>query len=151
MKAAARLPTPLRTLTQSGSLTKSRFAKSPKRAAFEKRDHGATDIHRAHEIDLDHAPPFVERIFLQRHRRPRKAGVVDKNIDPGQSAGRAFDRSVVGHVDGRLIRSSGRVHIPPDRTRAAGPQRRDNGGADATQTAGDDSGAPPAPAASWRE
>src|SRR4029077_11660311 len=34
MKAAVRLPTPLRTLAQSGSLTKSRFAKSPKRASL---------------------------------------------------------------------------------------------------------------------
>src|SRR5262245_54701147 len=34
MKAAVRLTTPLRTLAQSGSLTKSRFAKSPKRASL---------------------------------------------------------------------------------------------------------------------
>src|SRR5262245_59042862 len=34
MKAAVRLPSPLRTLAQSGSLTKSRFAKSPKRASL---------------------------------------------------------------------------------------------------------------------
>ena len=34
MKAAVRLPTPLRPLAQSGSLTKSGFAKSPKRASL---------------------------------------------------------------------------------------------------------------------
>src|ERR1700758_2083219 len=34
MKAAVRLPTPLRTLARSGSLAKSRFAKSPKRASL---------------------------------------------------------------------------------------------------------------------
>src|ERR1700719_4395736 len=34
MKSAVRLPTALRTLAQSGSLTKSRFAKSPKRASL---------------------------------------------------------------------------------------------------------------------
>ena len=34
MKSAVRLPTALRTLAQSGSLTKSKFAKSPKRASL---------------------------------------------------------------------------------------------------------------------
>lgn len=33
VKAAVRLPTPSRTLANSGSLTKSRFVKSPKRAS----------------------------------------------------------------------------------------------------------------------
>jgi hypothetical protein len=112
-------------------------------------------VERPVEIDREHLPPGVDRIFPSRHVRPRDAGVIDEDVDPPQR----LERFVAGLLDGLRVRDVGRDdnHLPlpfefrrrlvgqrpvavPDRHRGAGgEQPLDDRPPNALRPAGDHS------------
>src|SRR3546814_8916994 len=63
----------------------------------------AAAIEQAVQVDVDHAPPAIERIFVHRRRRPGDARRADENIDlaerGGAGGGGSLDRGGIGDVE----------------------------------------------------